>query len=228
MYRLSREEYVKLSSSRSKSDLSADIRELIYSSFEKYEKLKFDRKERDTEDLVFELYQKLAKVTDTSSENFCTGIYVDEVQDLSPAQIGLLKFVCQDVTQFVFAGDTAQTIAKGVSFRFETVKDIFFKEYLHIFEREKAKELTPKIWELTVNYRTHNGILFLARNIIDLIEYFFPDSIDKLKKESSPISGPLPMCLELDGTGNLVTELFNSDSSEMIVDFGAEQGITKA
>ena len=45
---------------------------------------------------------------------------VDEVQDLTPAQIMLLKFLCNDAEHgFLLAGDTAQTIAHGVNFRFQ-------------------------------------------------------------------------------------------------------------
>jgi len=45
---------------------------------------------------------------------------VDEVQDLTPAQIMLLKFLCDDAEHgFLLAGDTAQTIAHGVNFRFQ-------------------------------------------------------------------------------------------------------------
>lgn len=76
-----------------------------------------------------------------------------------------------------------------------------------------------------MNFRTHNGILFLARNIIELIEHFFPNSIDRLQKESSLVSGPLPICLKLGSSKNLVTELFGTDSSQTLVDFGAEQAI---
>ena len=38
------------------------------------------------------------------------GVFVDEVQDLTPAQIALLRFICPDPTGFVMAGDTAQTV----------------------------------------------------------------------------------------------------------------------
>ncbi len=45
---------------------------------------------------------------------------VDEVQDLTPAQIMLLKFLCDDAEHgFLLAGDTAQTIAHGVNFRLQ-------------------------------------------------------------------------------------------------------------
>lgn len=36
-------------------------------------------------------------------------VYVDEVQDLTPAQIAILRFICANVDDgYVLAGDTAQ------------------------------------------------------------------------------------------------------------------------
>ena len=82
----------------------------------------------------------------------------------------------------------------------------------------------PERWDLTQNFRTHNGILFLARNIIEMIEFFFPSSIDSLEKEHSLVSGPRPICLSLTENQDIVREMFGDSSSEMI-DFGAEQVI---
>lgn len=47
---------------------------------------------------------------------------VDEVQDLTPATIKLLLKVTEQ--NIYFAGDTAQTIAKGVGFRFCDLKHL--------------------------------------------------------------------------------------------------------
>ena len=57
-------------------------------------------------------------------------VYVDEVQDLSPAQIALLTPVCPNKDRFILAGDTAQTIAHGVGFRFQDVQRMFYEEFL--------------------------------------------------------------------------------------------------
>ena len=43
---------------------------------------------------------------------------IDEVQDLPHIVLELLKLVISDRQRLFFAGDTAQTIAKGVGFRF--------------------------------------------------------------------------------------------------------------
>ncbi|CAI5459961.1 unnamed protein product [Closterium sp. Yama58-4] len=58
-------------------------------------------------------------------------VYVDEVQDLTQAQIAILQFLCSNVaTGFFFAGDTAQTIARGVDFRFQDVRRLFYELFL--------------------------------------------------------------------------------------------------
>ncbi|CAG8599278.1 1529_t:CDS:10, partial [Racocetra fulgida] len=69
------------------------------------------------------------------------------------------------------------------------------EEIYNLFERyEKMKKLNydydsidrslkAERFALNVNYRSHNGILGLAASVIDLIQYFFPNSIDKLPRE---------------------------------------------
>eukprot|EP01035_Chromulina_nebulosa_P017348 gene17348-22895_t len=164
-------------------------------------------------------------LTPHADEHTISSVFVDEVQDLNPSEISLLKFLCPSLTEFVYAGDTCQTIAHGVGFRFETLKDIFFYEYLsNDLNIDCKKRLTPNIWELTQNFRTHNGILFLAKSLVDLIIAFFPNTIDKMNPEFSLNNGPKPLFLESSTTGNLITDLFGY-SSKTIVDFGAEQVI---
>lgn len=53
-------------------------------------------------------------------------IYVDEVQDFTQAELKLLLRLCRDPTGLFLTGDTAQTIARGVGFRFEDVKTMLY------------------------------------------------------------------------------------------------------
>ncbi|GJP39593.1 hypothetical protein CLOM_g23947 [Closterium sp. NIES-68] len=58
-------------------------------------------------------------------------VSVDEVQDLTQAQLALLPLLCSNVASgFVFAGDTAQSIAQGVDFRFEDLARVVYNEFL--------------------------------------------------------------------------------------------------
>ena len=48
---------------------------------------------------------------------------VDEVQDLTPNTVALLMHLTEK--NIFFAGDTAQTISKGIGFRFYDLKSVF-------------------------------------------------------------------------------------------------------
>lgn len=165
-------------------------------------------------------------------------VYVDEVQDLTQAQIALLKYICPNVLDgFMFAGDTAQTILRGVGFRFEDIRNLFYLEFLGkrdcsgLENRGKvvsgsASTRSPDIHYLTRNFRTHVGILKLANSVVQHIYQFFPESIDKLDPETSLIQGETPLFLQLEGSHDLVTALFNRDRLvETGYEFGAEQAI---
>ena len=100
---------------------------------------------------------------------------IDEVQDLPYAVIYLLS---KTVTYGVFySGDTAQTIAKGIGFRFCDLKNLFDNRFDHSLTLKK-----PKVKQLTVNFRSHNNILQLANSVVSSIQLIFPKTIDRLKK----------------------------------------------
>ena len=83
----------------------------------------------------------------------------------------MLQFFLKIVKHKIFfAGDTAQTIAKGVGASFTHLSTLF-------------KEFDTKVVQLTTNYRSHGMILDLANSVVNLIEALFPFSIDKLKRE---------------------------------------------
>ena len=114
-------EYKELSKQRH-SNLNEYQRDVIYAAYLKYEKLKNqDFQEYDVCDLVRHIYHSHVHTAAAAAggrrrghfvsyADKITHVYVDEVQDLSPSQITLLKLVCQDPQGFVLAGDTAQTV----------------------------------------------------------------------------------------------------------------------
>ena len=140
---------------------------------------------------------------------------VDEVQDLTPGTIALLMAITKE--KLVFSGDTAQTIAKGVGFRFCDLETLFY-------ESELAK---PNIYQLTMNFRTHNQILGLANSIVALLEALFPQTIDKMGKEVSDIDGPMPKIIVSPDHVHLFYLLFGfeKDPSKSEVQFGCNQVI---
>ena len=120
--RLSRDEYKALPSAKCSVGATMDSRrDNVYDVLERYEKMKLAAGRYDKADVVFHVCHEL--ITRASRyhglRQLIHYVYVDEVQDLTPGQLLLFKFVCRNPRGFVFAGDTAQTIAHGVSFRFE-------------------------------------------------------------------------------------------------------------
>src|SRR2546429_5253408 len=82
----------------------------------------------------------------------------------------------------------------------------------------------PKQFELNINYRSHNGILQLASSVIDLIWHFFPNSIDKLKRERGEVGGPRPIIF--DGFQEKHFKVFSAgEHTAEYIEFGAEQVI---
>ena len=81
------------------------------------------------------------------------------------------------------------------------------------FRNQIMKELEPKVIQLTMNYRSHNQILQLANSIVDVIELYFPKTIDKLQRESSPLDGPRPIVLNGFGEEDLQKVIMASSQS---------------
>ena len=107
-------------------------------------------------------------------------------------------------TPFSSLGDTAQCIMYGISFRFADLKSLFYgvqcdcETQLLELARMRRKKLLPaqvrrlvesrvripsRIYQLVHNYRSHNGVLRLASALIDILISYFPESIDRLKRD---------------------------------------------
>lgn len=222
--KLEKKDYTMLYDRRFPS-LSAEIRDKIYDIYLCYEKRKCIAREFDLSDFVNSLHCRLS--TDGYNGDMLDFIYIDEVQDLSMNQIALLKYVCSNFKEgLFFAGDTAQTIARGIDFRFEDIRSFFYKEFLSKVKHEKELHASD-MFQLSQNFRTHGGILLLAQSIMDLLYYFFPMSIDKLNPETSLVHGEGPVLLEsINGENTLIT-IFRGNKSQQgeRIDFGADQVI---
>ncbi|CAH9131432.1 unnamed protein product [Cuscuta epithymum] len=228
--KLSRSEYVSMSVSRV-STLNDKRREEIYNIFLDYEKMKKERGEFDLADLVNDLHFRLnEEIWEGDKMDF---VYIDEVQDLTMKQISLFKYVCQNVDEgFVFSGDTAQTIARGIDFRFEDVRTLFYEEFvlklkggLHATRKDKGH--IARVSCLLQNFRTHAGVLRLAQSVIDILSHYFPLSIDALAPETSLIYGEAPVLLRQGSNENAIVTIFGNSGgiSGKMVGFGAEQVI---
>ncbi|KAI7748574.1 hypothetical protein M8C21_000113, partial [Ambrosia artemisiifolia] len=223
--KLSFDDYSLLAESRV-STLTKQKRENVYSLFQAYENMKAERGEFDMGDLVIDLHRRLKQVRYEGDQ--MDFVYIDEVQDLSMRQISLFKYICQNVDGgFIFAGDTAQTIARGIDFRFQDIRSLFYKEFLASRRAGKQeKGIVSEIFQLKQNFRTHAGVLDLAQSVIDILYCYFPHSIDILEPETSLISGEAPVLLESGNDENAIVTIFGgSGSGAEVVGFGAEQVI---
>ena len=227
--KLSRDDYVMLSEGRV-STLSAQKRERIYDIFLDYEKMKMGRGEFDLADLVIDLHHRLRQQRYMGDE--MDFVYIDEVQDLTMRQIALFKYICKNVDEgFVFSGDTAQTIARGIDFRFQDIRSLFYNEFVMESSDEcdgtKEKGQISEIFHLSQNFRTHAGVLKLSQSIIDLLYRYFPQSIDVLSPETSEVYGEAPVLLEPGKDENAIITMFGNHQNigGSMVGFGAEQVI---
>ncbi|KAG8369518.1 hypothetical protein BUALT_Bualt14G0021900 [Buddleja alternifolia] len=228
--RRSRQDYISLSDSRV-STISADKREVIYDIFQDYEKMKMERGEFDLADFVIDIHTRL-------ENEFFLGdtmdfVYIDEVQDLNMRQISLFRYICKNVDEgFVFSGDTAQTIARGIDYRFEEIRSLFYNEFLMKsesleFSGKREKGIVSDTFNLSQNFRTHTGVLRLAQSVIDLICHFFPHSVDVLAPETSLIDGESPVVLQPGSDESSILTIFGSSGNggRKWVGFGADQVI---
>ena len=81
----------------------------------------------------------------------------------------------------------------------------------------------PEVSKLTVNYRTHNGILGAASQLVSLLLELFPHSVDALEKDVGHFDGPLPTLLTDTSKDDLSMLLFGSDPQHSQIEFGAHQ-----
>ncbi|PKK63431.1 hypothetical protein RhiirC2_855013 [Rhizophagus irregularis] len=190
---LSREDYRNISIK--KYPVFSYDRDRIYDLFEKYEAKKARNCHYDSIDRTLAIL-RLAKKKALGGPRIHE-VYIDECQDNQIVDLTLILKVFDRVNNIFLAGDIAQCIARGSSFRFEDLHALLYN-----WERTRVKinhsniDINPNRFELDINYRSHNGILQLASSVIDLIQHFFPNSIDKLSRERSKVGGPRPILFD--------------------------------
>ncbi|MCL7030399.1 hypothetical protein MKW94_022295 [Papaver nudicaule] len=207
---------------------------MIYDIFLEYEKKKILNDEFDLADFVIDLHRRLKTGCYEGEE--MDFVYIDEVQDLTMRQIGLFKYICRNFVEgFVFSGDTAQTIAAGVDFRFQDARSLFYNEFIldsgsdgMVNAKDMDQSRISDIYHLNQNFRTHAGILNLSQSVIELLYIFFPHHIDILSPETSLICGEAPIWLESANDDNAIITIFGKsgeNAGRRTSGFGAEQVI---
>lgn len=223
---LSSEEYCELGRKRA-PNFSAD-REVVYSLFRIYQQIKCSLRMFDEADVVHHIYNRLLQiqVPEWSVHRF----YVDETQDFTQAELSLLIRCSRDPNGLFFTGDTAQSIMRGIAFRFNDLKSLFFysQQSYQALGFQAGVRVPNKLYQLTHNYRSHAGILKLASSVVDLLLFYFPESFDRLEKDQGLFEGPKPVLLESCSFGDLAMILRGNRRQSSRIEFGAHQVILVA
>ncbi|KAL4454352.1 hypothetical protein ABPG74_012309 [Tetrahymena malaccensis] len=187
--------------------LSKQQKEVVYSMFKYYETWKIKQQGYDLMDLVLFIEKEINNYNFDIPSIHLT--MIDEVQDLPLKIIQIFRTINEH--SIFFGGDSAQSIARGVGFKFDDLK----------------LSQADKTHQLTTNFRSHNNILQLSNSVISLLEGLFPTSIDILKKERSNLKGIKPIVLD-DGDIQFLFNLLQGQQSEqefVPLDFGCNQVI---
>jgi hypothetical protein len=128
-------------------------------------------------------------------------VFVDEVQDLTQAELLLLLQAVPSPRALFLAGDTAQTVS-GTDFRFQDVKTQLFDEAAA--RRGAGTDANgatvppplppPRLRALVTNYRSHEGIVGASAAVAGLIHRLFPNAIDHLPLEHGFFSRARARC----------------------------------
>ncbi|KAL5633836.1 hypothetical protein ACGC1H_005876 [Rhizoctonia solani] len=218
---LSRDEYLALGRGNS---LLSSRRDEIYTLYESYDKARgqrYDAAERTHALLVATQNGKHIPGPKVDA------LYIDEVQDNLLIDNKLLFNFSNNPHGILMAGDTAQTISAGSSFRFEDLKAFFWRmeDQDKAVRAKKRKPIQPELFHLAVNYRSHGGIVDCASALVELVSQLFPNSIDKLQRETGLIEGPKPIFFLGSNHGSMHIDRFFQDQGNAKIDFGAEQVI---
>ena len=171
-------------------------------------------------DLVQSLYHRLCELKDVPWSIHC--FFIDEVQDFTQAELSVFLHCCRDPNSLFFTGDTAQSIMRGIAFRFQDLRSLFY----HIHRNVPLVKVPKKPYTLTVNFRSHSGVLKLAGSVIDLLTNFFRGSIDDhLPEDRGMFPGPIPVLIESCEVNDLSLLLSTNKREASAIEFGAHQVI---
>ena len=224
---LSLEDYESLGKKKA-PNFSAD-RKVVYDLYRVYQRERSSKRMFDEADLVYNIHKRLQLIT--SPEWSVHQIYVDETQDFTQAELSLLIRCCRSPNELFFTGDTAQSIMRGISFRFNDLKSLFHhaRKAAGITDDQNNFITVPKkLYQLTHNYRSHAGILRLASSVVDLLLTYFPDSFDRLQKDEGLFEGPRPVLLESCSPTDLAMILQGNQRQSSRIEFGAHQVVLVA
>lgn len=207
------------------SDEQIELRKTVYIIFMEYQKMLKDKGWFDETDILFKLHRRCP--TRFINEWCVHELYIDETQDFTQAELSLFLNICHNPNKVFMTGDTAQTIMRGVTFRFQELTTMFHKlrEQLQPIGIHPQVEI-PKVQILQENYRSHEGILNMAFGVVSVMKHFFPQSFDDfLPRDIGSLPGPKPVLLESITPESLAIVLRGNASTTTQVELGANQAI---
>ena len=126
--------------------------------------------------------------------------YVDEIQDMSQAELLLLLSLMKDPSFISVSGDSAQAILGGVSFRFDELGAFFTRlkrsatPAVSLLACSLSSTLDISAYLLSVNYRSPDDQLRAAACIIYALLHLFPVITDKgLTEDRGVFKGNKPL-----------------------------------
>ena len=203
-------------------------REEMYQLFQRYEDYKHRKRNLnlfDETDLVHHIYQRLVQV-DNDLPWSVHHFFIDEVQDFTQAELSLILRCCREPNGLFMTGDTAQSIMRGISFRFNDLRSLFHRASKQsLCSLHPSRISVPQLHELTINFRSHSGILRLATSVIELLKEYFPCSFDRLPEDRGMFPGPQPVFLQSCQVSDLALLLQSNRRVSSSIEFGAHQVI---
>ncbi|KDQ30332.1 hypothetical protein PLEOSDRAFT_155016 [Pleurotus ostreatus PC15] len=201
----------------------ADNRATVYEIFLAYTKQKRANGDYDAADRSHDILQAIRNHDVPGST--IDYLYVDEVQDNLLIDALVLRSICSNPNGLFWAGDTAQTISVGSSFKFNELKALLYRIEKKRVKDSRLEPDKPASFQLAVNYRSHGGIVNCAHSVVQLIMRFWPDAIDALQPEHGVIDGPKPVFFNGWDRDTMRYEQFLFGASGQSIEFGAEQCI---
>ncbi|KAG2048322.1 hypothetical protein BDR06DRAFT_962830, partial [Suillus hirtellus] len=203
----------------------ANQRGILYDMFEHYTKIKRQRSHHDVADRTHAILKVLRSKEFPGKQ--IDYLYVDEAQDNLLIDALFLRQLCRNPDGLFWAGDTAQTISAGSSFRFDDLKAFLYRvEQQNISINSAGACLRqPAMFQLAINYRSHGGIVNCARSVIELITKFWPNTIDTLRPEMGVVDGLKPVFFTGWDKSTVHHEQFLFGTKGGHIEFGAEQCI---
>ncbi|KAH7339885.1 hypothetical protein B0J17DRAFT_657189 [Rhizoctonia solani] len=182
---LSLDQYLGGTAHKVSAHLDESTKKQIYLIFGEYRRIKGTRFELDHADrchYILEMFKQKEshQSPDEVHKRQLHCLYVDEVQDNLMTDIRMLRRLCGSIDNTYWGGDTAQTIA------YDTSAHASDDTSTHTSDCQQCSSSSPPSkFELTINYRSHEGIVRCAASIVDVLYNLFPESLDRLPRETA-------------------------------------------